>query len=111
LTQLRRVRGWNQRELSHRSTIDPGRLSKLERGVARVSVAELIRLSSVLETGLDELVFGSPVNLEGKWHRLLGELEKSGGPRAVDCATRLLQALVFSYRLPTTDHLPLADER
>ena len=101
LMQLRRLRGWNQRELSRRSTIDPGRLSKLERGVARVSVPELIRLSSALGTGLDELVFGSPVSLEEKWHRLLGELEKSGGSRAIDCATRLLQALVLGYRVPT----------
>ena len=100
LTQLRRMRGWKQRELSRRAEIDPGRLSKLERGVARVSVPELIRLSLALGTGLDELVFGSAVSLEGEWHRLLSELEKAGGSRAVDCATRLLQALVLGYRVP-----------
>ena len=100
LTQLRRMRGWKQRELSRRAEIDPGRLSKLERGVARVSVPELIRLSMALGTGLDELVFGSAASLEGEWHRLLGELEKAGGSRAVDCATRLLQALVLGYHVP-----------
>ena len=56
LTQLRGARGWRQRELSRRAGIDPGRLSRLERGVARATVAELIRLSSALGTGLDGLV-------------------------------------------------------
>jgi transcriptional regulator with XRE-family HTH domain len=100
LTQLREVRGWKQRELSRRAEIDPGRLSKLERGVARVSVPELIRLSRALGSGLDELVFGAAVSLERKWHRLFQELEKAGGPQAVDCATRWLQALVLGYRDP-----------
>ena len=94
------MRGWKQRELSRRAEIDPGRLSKLERGVARVSVPELIRLSRALGTGLDELVFGSAASLEGEWHRLLGELEKVGGSPALDCATRLLQALVLGYHVP-----------
>src|SRR5262245_22916666 len=100
LTQLREVRGWKQRELSRRAEIDPGRLSKLERGVARVSVPELIRLSLALGAGLDELVFGSTVSPERKWYRLFQELEKAGGPQAVDCATRWLQALVLGYRHP-----------
>lgn len=101
LTQLREVRGWKQRELSRRAEIDPGRLSKLERGVARVSVPELIRLSLALGAGLDELVFGAVVSLERKWYRLFQELEKVGGPQAVDFATRWLQALVLGYRQPT----------
>ena len=100
LTQLREVKGWKQRELSRRAEIDPGRLSKLERGVARVSVPELIRLSLALGAGLDELVFGAAVSLERKWHRLFQELEKAGGSPAVDCATRWLQALVLGYREP-----------
>ena len=100
LTQLRGARGWRQRELSRRAEIDPGRLSKLERGVARVSVPELIRLSLALGAGLDELVFGAAASLEGEWHRLLQELEEAGGPQALDCATRLLQALVLGYRGP-----------
>lgn len=101
LTQLRGRRGWKQRELSRRAEIDPGRLSKLERGVARVSVPELIRLSMALGSGLDELVFGAPTRLEGEWQRLLRELERAGGPRALDCATRLLQALVQGYQAPS----------
>ena len=100
LTQLREVRGWKQRELSRRAEIDPGRLSKLERGVARVSVPELIRLSLALGAGLDELVFGSAASPERKWYRLFQELEKVGGPQAVDCATHWLQALVLGYRFP-----------
>jgi transcriptional regulator with XRE-family HTH domain len=100
LTQLRGARGWKQRELSRRAEIDPGRLSKLERGVARVSVPELIRLSLALGAGLDELVFGAPNSLEGEWHRLLQDLEGAGGAQAVACATRLLQALLLSYQAP-----------
>jgi len=100
LTQLRGARGWKQRELSRRAGIDPGRLSKLERGVARVSVPELIRLSLALGAGLDELVFGASASLEGEWHRLLREVEEAGGPPAVDCATRMLQAFAFGFRIP-----------
>jgi transcriptional regulator with XRE-family HTH domain len=94
------MKGWKQRELSRRAEIDPGRLSKLERGVARVSVPELIRLSLALGAGLDELVFGTVASLERKWYRLFQELEKAGGPQAVDFATRWLQALVTGYRQP-----------
>ena len=101
LTELREDKGWKQRELSRRAEIDPGRLSKLERGVARVSVPELIRLSLALGAGLDELVFGAGANLEKKWYRLFQELEKAGGSEAVDFATRWLQALVVGYRQPT----------
>jgi transcriptional regulator with XRE-family HTH domain len=100
LTQLRGTRGWKQRELSRRAGIDPGRLSKLERGVARVSVPELIRLVQALGSGLDQLVFGAPNSIEGEWHRLLRDLEGAGGAQAVACATRLLQALLLSYRAP-----------
>ena len=97
LTQLRRAKGWKQRELARRAQIDPGRLSKLERGVHRASVDELVRLSLALSAGLDEIVFGASVTLEGKWQRLLGELESVGGPAALDCAARLVQALVSCF--------------
>jgi transcriptional regulator with XRE-family HTH domain len=80
LTELRGAKGWKQRELSRRAGIDPGRLSRMERGVARVTVAELIRLSSVLSTGLDQLIFGAPAGREGEGHRLLAELERIGQP-------------------------------
>jgi transcriptional regulator with XRE-family HTH domain len=97
LTQLRRTKGWKQRELARRAQIDPGRLSKLERGVHRASVDELIRLSLALSAGLDEIVFGTSTTLEGRWQRLLGELESAGGIAALECAARLVQALVLSY--------------
>jgi transcriptional regulator with XRE-family HTH domain len=93
LTQRRRTKGWTQRELARRAQVDPGRLSKLERGVHRASLDELVRLSLALNAGLDELVFGAS-SLEGSWQRLLRELEESGGSSALDCATRLLRALV-----------------
>ncbi|HEX4498060.1 MAG TPA: helix-turn-helix domain-containing protein [Thermoanaerobaculia bacterium] len=93
LTQLRRTKGWTQRELARRAQVDPGRLSKLERGVHRTSLDELVRLSLALNAGLDELVFGAST-LEDSWRRLLRELEESGGAPALDCATRLLRALV-----------------
>jgi len=97
LTQLRGTRGWKQRELARRAQIDPGRLSKLERGVHRASVDELVRLSRALNAGLDEIVFGASMTLEGKWQRLLRELESAGGSAALDCAARLVQALVLSF--------------
>jgi transcriptional regulator with XRE-family HTH domain len=97
LTQLRGARGWKQRELARRAQIDPGRLSKLERGIHRASVDELVRLSRALNAGLDEIVFGAAQTLEGKWQRLLRELASAGGPAALDCAARLVQALALSF--------------
>lgn len=98
LTQHRKSRGWRQRELASRSRIDPGRLSKLVRGVNRVSVDELIRLSQALGVSLDELVFGTATSLEGRWQRLLEELKSAGGPPALDFTSRWLQALVVTFR-------------
>ncbi len=95
LAQLRRVRGWKQRELARRAQIDPGRLSKLERGGVRASAAELVRLSLALGTALDELVFGAAANLETGWQRLREEIERAGGPTALACATHMLRAFAL----------------
>lgn len=98
LAQLRRLKGWKQRELARRSEIDPGRLSKLERGVVRASAAELVRLSLALGTPLDELVFGAATSLEADWQHLRGEIEKAGGQEALDCATRMLRAFALGCK-------------
>ena len=103
LAQLRRVRGWKQQELARRAVIDPGRLSKLERGVVRASAAELVRLSLTLGTSLDELVFGAATSLEADWQRLRGEIEKAGGPPALGCATRILRAFALSFSVSTME--------
>jgi transcriptional regulator with XRE-family HTH domain len=98
VTKLRKIRGWKQRELARRAQIDPGRLSKLERGVVRASLDELIRLSLALDASLDELVFGALPSLEGEWRRLLQELERAGGPEAIKFTRHLFQALVLTFR-------------
>ena len=98
LTKLRATRGWQQRELSRRARFDPPRLSRIERGVARVTLAELVRLGQALEAGLDELVFGHPVPLEGEWAHLLRDLEKALTPEELVGAKRLLRALVQGLR-------------
>lgn len=98
VTKLREDRGWKQRELARRAQIDPGRLSKLERGIVRVSLEELIRLSVALDASLDELVFGVLRSVEGDWQRLLQELKRAGGPEAIQFTRRLFQALVLTFR-------------
>ena len=99
LAQLRQMRGWKQKELARRAQIDSGRLSKLERGVVRASAADLVRLSLTLGVALDELVFGIATSLETDWQRLRGEIEKAGGPPALDCATRMLRAFALSFQM------------
>lgn len=47
------ARGWSLRETARKSGMDPGHLSKVERGQAGVSVEQLKRLADVL--GLTEL--------------------------------------------------------
>ena len=99
LAQLRRMRGWKQKELARRAQIDSGRLSKLERGVVRASAAELVRLSLTLSTAPDELVFGAARSLGADWQRLRDEIEQAGGPPALDCATRMLRAFARSFQM------------
>ncbi|MGC2238953.1 MAG: helix-turn-helix transcriptional regulator [Pyrinomonadaceae bacterium] len=99
MTQQRRAKGWTQKELARRAQVDPGRLSKLERGVHQTSLDELTRLSIALNTGIDELVFGAS-SLEASWQRLLRELEEAGGAPALACATRILRALIHVFQHP-----------
>ncbi|HEX4959876.1 MAG TPA: helix-turn-helix transcriptional regulator [Thermoanaerobaculia bacterium] len=98
LTKLRTTRGWQQRELSRRARFDPPRLSRIERGAARVTLTELVRLGQALETGLDELVFGHCASLEEEWAHLLRDLEKAFTPEELVFARRLLRALVQGLR-------------
>jgi len=98
LKTLRTTRGWGQRELSRRAHFDPPRLSRIERGHARVTLPELVRLGMALETGLDELVFGHPPTLEAEWAHLLRELARALGEDDLACARRLLRALVVGLR-------------
>jgi transcriptional regulator with XRE-family HTH domain len=98
LRKLRTTRGWRQRELSRRARFDPARLSRIERGKARVTLPELVRLGMALEIGLDELVFGPPPTLEGEWAHLQRELVKALGEDELACARRLLRAFVLGLR-------------
>lgn len=50
---IRAARGWSLREAARRSEMDPGHLSKVERGQAGVSLDQLKRLADVF--GLTEL--------------------------------------------------------
>jgi hypothetical protein len=63
--------------------------------VVRASVTDLVRLSLTLGASLDELVFGAATSLETDWQRLRDEIEKAGGPPALDCATRMLRAFAL----------------
>lgn len=98
LSKLRRARGWFQIELARRSGIAASRISKLERSAVKPNSSELVLLSLALSIALDELVFGRPTRAEGEWRSLLRELEAVGDPREVECANRLLQALVRGLR-------------
>lgn len=51
---MRVARGLSLREAARRSGIDPGHLSKFERGEERLSIDNLLRLGRVL--GADEMV-------------------------------------------------------
>lgn len=51
---VRISRGISQREAARRAGIDPGHLSKFERGEAGLGIENLVRLARVL--GADELV-------------------------------------------------------
>jgi transcriptional regulator with XRE-family HTH domain len=56
LRSLRVARGWSLDELSRRSLIDPSTISRIETGRRRLSLDQLLRLASALETSVEDLV-------------------------------------------------------
>ena len=53
LRVIREAHGWSVRDVAERAGVDPGHLSKIERGLAGVSVETLASIATVL--GLTEL--------------------------------------------------------
>jgi len=49
---LRKRRGWTLRELGRRAGIDPGNLSRLERGVDRIGPKTAMRLARAFRVGM-----------------------------------------------------------
>lgn len=81
--------------MSRRAGIEPPRLSRIENGRAAPTLPELVRLRKVLESGLDELVFGDPA--AGALRRLAAKLRPEA-PGGVETLERLLHYLVLGYQ-------------
>lgn len=98
--ELRNERGWNQKELAGRAGIHPTRLSRIERGVARPSLDELMGLADALGVRLDDLL-GRDGPPPARPSRLLHEFETFASPEERAGMAALLQLLLAGYRAVT----------
>jgi transcriptional regulator with XRE-family HTH domain len=108
IVERRNTRGWKQRELARRTGIEPGRLSRIERGIASPNLDEMTRLKEAFAGSVDELLFGeAPAGPEGSLDQLARELDRLGSRNEIAVLRRLLQLLVLGYRheqQPRGDH-------
>lgn len=98
IVERRAARGWKQRELARRTVIEPGRLSRIERGLATPSLDELACLRAALGVSLDELLFGEAsarpaVSLD----ELARDIERIGSRDEIAILRRLFQLVVRGY--------------
>lgn len=98
IAQRRRSKGWNQKYLALQTFIEPGRLSRLERGKAMPKLQELINLCGVLGGTLDELVFEPEPLSSERLGQLLREVEQLATDEEIRMLTRLLQVLALGLR-------------
>jgi len=99
ILEHREARGWKQRELARRAEIDPGRLSRIERGLALPKLEELARLREVLGGSLDELILGEgPAGPEMSLDQLARDLDRLAARDEIAILRRLFQLLVLGYR-------------
>ena len=103
VAQRRAQLGWKQVELSRRTGIAPTRLSRLEKGRCAPRLEELVRLGSVLDMGLDQIVFGKPAG-SSPTQRLAGEVDRLGSPEELEVIRRLLHCLISGYQADRKSH-------
>ena len=97
--EYRNARGWIQKELARRTGIEPGRLSRIERGLAEPSLDEMVSFRTAFGVTLDELLFGeAPAAPAGRLDELVRDLERIGSRDETAILRRLLQLLVRGYR-------------
>jgi len=98
LRQRRRFKGWNQKYLAAQTDIDPGRLSRLERGKAMPKLQELVCLRRVLGGTVDELIFEPEPFAGSQLGGLVRELELEGTEEQIQLVGKLLQAFLIGIR-------------
>lgn len=59
IRHFRKARGLSQEKLAERVNVSTAHISHLETGNTKLSLAVLVDIAAVLETGIDELVVGS----------------------------------------------------
>jgi len=96
IAERRLTKGWSQREVGRRTGLHPTRLSRIEHGVVKPRLEELVALHGALGLGLDEMVFGT---LSSAPSGELPELLEAIPPEDREVLLRLLQVLVSGYRL------------
>lgn len=99
ILEHREARGWKQRELARRADIEPGRLSRIERGLALPKLEELARLREVFGGSLDELILGEgSAGPEVSLDQLARDLDRLAAREEIAILRRLFQLLVLGYR-------------
>ena len=99
IVERRMARGWKQRELARRTGIEPGRLSRIERGLAVPNLEELVCFKDAFAGSVDELLFGElPARPDGSLDELARDLQQLASRPEIALLRRLYQLLVQGYR-------------
>jgi transcriptional regulator with XRE-family HTH domain len=72
IIELRQQAGLKQKQLAEAIGIDPASMNRVEKGERSVSVAELVRLASVLDVRVEDLL-GPAEPAQSIWLRASGE--------------------------------------
>lgn len=102
LKELRKQKGWTQKELAKRVDIRFAQLNKYECGMHIPPIERLIQLSSVLGVTLDYLVMGNEDNIQPLHNRRLmerlRELEQFGREDQ-ETIIRMIDAMIVKRRV------------
>lgn len=98
IAQRRRSRGWMQKELARQASLDPARLSRLERGKATPKLQEVIKLRAVLGGTIDDLLFEPEAPGGEPLSRLVQEIEQLATEDQLRMLGELTRLLVLGLR-------------
>jgi len=100
IAELRRSKGWTQREVSRRMGIHATRLSRIEHGSVWLGLRELIALQRIYGVGLEELVFGPAARhgVEPEEEILIRQIREIARPEDRESILRFLRAALAGYR-------------
>jgi transcriptional regulator with XRE-family HTH domain len=101
IAELRKRKGWTQKELARRAGLDSTRLSRIETCRVVMSLNDLLKLRRALAIDLEQLLFERAEAGHERSARLVRDIEKLGSGEELRVVFGLLDYLVVGYRCRT----------